>query len=290
MGWMISSTVWCLPRINEVMCNPTGSDTKYSYMEFVELYNQGPDTVRLLDYTLYDLSDTNDILCVLYSPASPVGPDVFLPGHYALIVDPDYPMSENPYHIPSQVVVMTISNDKTLGNTLKNDQDCVFLCSLVSGIRQDSFCWNTDPGDGISWERVMPSDWVAPARWSYCIDPGGSTPGQANSLKDTQPETGRDIRLESEVLSYSREIPLKLVWRNSGPSGIIRIGVFDIQGFFFGWIEEGLRVSDLYQLEWFGHLPNRNTLKPGTYLLHLELKPEITGRLIIHNLPFAVAP
>lgn len=287
-------TVPGIPRINEVMPNPPGSDTDYGGLEFVEIYNPGPDTVRMLEFTLHDLSDTNDHLMVITFPSDSSSDDgihdKLAPGLYAVILDPDYPLADNPLRIPSPVLLLTIAEDRTLGNGLKNDQDCVFLRHLSSGTNADSFCWSSDPGDGISWERIMPVDWTDQARWGYSQSTGGSTPGRINSLVDTLAQEKEGIRFESRILSYSHAKPLKLVWRNIPHTGILRIGIYDIHGFSYGWLEEGIRVTDLYSLEWNGRLPGYDRLKSGTYLIHLEFKPETGGRLMVYDFPFGVTP
>ncbi len=251
--------------LNEVYCNVAGSDRTYSYLEFIEFFNNGNDTIDILNYRVTDLADTNDIIKLFPGRTN----SMVLPGHYALLLDPDYPMEENPLSIPDSVVIITIANDKTIGNTLKSENDCVFLYLRNELIEQ--FCWDFDPGDGLSWEKINPyNNNFVNDNWGICKDINGCTPGRVNSIYSISRESSSIFNVENDIIVYKENKNLDIEVSSIDDKGIIRYAVFDIQGNLKGWINSGADVYNYYHIIWDGKINNKK-LDNGLYLFHIEI-------------------
>ena len=154
--------------ITEVMANPLNEATG----EYVEVYNDGTAPVELWGLILYD-GDAWDFLRELSG-----GPTVVDPGEYALILDAGY---AGQYTIPAGVVTVTV-DDATLGSGLAtNDQVALYEADGYSLI--DSFSFPTNPGNGVSVERIdLTADDIA-ANWT--ASPCDLSPGAVNCAAST---------------------------------------------------------------------------------------------------------
>ena len=139
--------------LTEVLSNAVNEQTG----EFVELWNSGTLSVNVGGLVISD-GDSSDGL------VGWGGTDTILPaGAYALIVDPNY---TGQYLVPNGVLMLTTS-DATIGNGLANGSDPVTLYDLDGATVIDSWSFPTDPGDGVSIEKVdlatgdIGSNWAA---------------------------------------------------------------------------------------------------------------------------------
>ncbi len=281
--WLLSSNS-AHPLLSEIYCNVSGSDTENSFLEFVELYNPEPLAFDLTEYRLIDLADTNDYLIPFFAG----GRTLARSGEYIVIVDPDYPGVENPLGIPDTVVWLTIGNDHTIGNGLKSADECLWWKHSEQTI--DSFCWAEDPGDGVSWERQFDETGIPGNQWALCHDPKGHSVGRANSAPMIPPSSAVSIRWQTTILSYQRNWWICAEWHGIGQRSLLRYGILDLQGFFLGWIDPGSVVAGAAFIEWNGILSGYTHLKPGTYILHLELKGETDGSIQRINQEIGIIP
>ncbi len=163
--------------VTEVMANPDDEDTG----EFIEIHNAGNDTVDLAGLVLSD-GDTTDIL-----EAYDGGTTELAPGEYALILDVEY---TDEYSIDSSAVLVT-TDDTTVGNALAtSDEVTLYEADGVHPI--DAFLHPTNPGNGVSVERVSLTGIDDDTNWTACTCPGGASPGQANCASETA-ETVSDL-------------------------------------------------------------------------------------------------
>ena len=173
--------------ISEVLADPHSE----SKGEFVELYNAGDDPVDLDGWSLGDSRDVNDTITDFTGPYDVgLAGTVLAPAAYALVVDPDYEGTYGDRAVaggdPGRLLMLTIKEDRTLGNGLGNSKDLVFI--RKEGFTADQFEWTGSAGgNGVSWERTrfdMPAD---ETNISPSIDPDGSTPGFRNSTAGDPP-------------------------------------------------------------------------------------------------------
>ncbi len=225
--------------VTEVMSNVKGSEAGGGYPgdrnEFVELYNQSADTVDLSVYFIYDFDAPADDICpwdddliLINYPHLRIHSTLIYPESYALILDREYVSSDTaggnvqPYDIPDSTLILT-TDDTSIGNGLaNNDPILVFsladACTTSFGTPFDTLDdFPSDPGDGISWERVdltLPDE---PSNWHPSIDSTGCTPGRENSttsafdlavepqsiiLTPASAEAGEDVYIEVRVKNH----------------------------------------------------------------------------------------
>ena len=151
--------------INELMANPLEESTG----EYVELLNGGIASIDLAGVVLSD-GDSDDTLAGWQG-----GPTVLAPGQLAVVLDPDY---AGQYTLPATALLLTIASSSTLGNGLSTD-DPITL-SAQDGSVLAAFTHPTDPGNGISLERLdpAPGDTASTFAPSTCVT--GSSPGEPN--------------------------------------------------------------------------------------------------------------
>lgn len=187
--------------INEVMANPKGKETGAGSPgdrnEFIELYNSSKDTIDLSGWKFTDFDGTDSIVpwedtsLLSRYPGVVIKSTLLPPGSFALILDPEYTSTDTvgdyyePYDIPLNTLILTITNT-TLGNGLSNN-DPLLLYSLDGdsssfGTPFDEDGFPENAGDGISWERIDPSEADVINNWDKCEDPSGCTPGRINSV------------------------------------------------------------------------------------------------------------
>lgn len=225
--------------ITEVMSNVKGLESGAGYPgdrnEFVEIYNQSPDTVDLSVYFIYDLDAPADEICpwdndaiLINYPHLRIHSTIIHPNEYALILDREYVSSDTsggniqPYDIPDSTLILT-TDDTTIGNGLSNNDPILMYsvadaCTTSFGTPYDTLDdFPSDPGDGISWERVdltLPDE---PSNWHPSVDSAGCTPGRENSttnafdlavesqsiiLTPASAESGEDVYIEVRVKNY----------------------------------------------------------------------------------------
>ena len=175
--------------ITEVLSDPVSE----SKGEFVELHNTGDVPIDLEGWSLGDPRDVNDTITDFTGPHDiGLAGTVLEPGAYAVVVDPDYDGAYGDRIVaggdPARLLMLTIKEDRTLGNGLGNSKDLVFI--KKDDFTMDQFEWTESAGgNGVSWERMrfdLPAD---EPNLSPSMHPDGSTPGFRNSTASDPPET-----------------------------------------------------------------------------------------------------
>lgn len=165
--------------INEILANEPGSLTS---LEWVELYNSGASAIDLKDWKFIEENDTTVItnsiliggksyLVLARRLVTALGDSVSFEAHWG---DASGVWGDSPEeNFPALEAKMSLTNS---GGTV----------SLVdnSGNLQ-SFTWNKDFGDKISWEKIDPLGPDSLSNWWRCVDPQGATPGRENSVHTT---------------------------------------------------------------------------------------------------------
>ncbi len=222
--------------ITEVMSNVKGSEqTCGDRNEFVEIYNNSPDTIDLTDFFITDFDVTRDEICpwenetILFKyPDVRIHSTLIYPFSYALILDREYVSSDTsggnaqPYNIPDSTLILT-TDDTTIGDGLAVTDPLIFFsniqaCTTSFGTPFDSFdLFPSDPGDGISWERIEIELSDDINNWHQSLDPTGCTPGWENSVSQAYDlavednsvffipavvKNGEDLRIEVWVKNY----------------------------------------------------------------------------------------
>ena len=154
--------------ITEVLANALNEGSG----EFVELWNSGVEPVDGAGLVLEDGGGHDDVLQSLSG-----GVALIAPGQHALIVDPDWDHSA---FVPPGVVLLS-TGDSTLGNGL-SVSDTVTLLAPDGTTVISSFSSPSDPGDGVSIERIAYADGDAPANWQPATDAcvTSASPGRLN--------------------------------------------------------------------------------------------------------------
>lgn len=184
--------------ITEVMSNVKGSEaTCGDRNEFVELYNLTPDTIDLSLFHINDF-DVDDEICawdndsiLLTYPGVRINSRLLYPHSYALILDREYTRPDTignpqPYDIPDSTLILT-TDDTSIGNGIaNNDPIMVFsvadACTTYFGTPYDTLDgFPSDPGDGVSWERIDPESADHSANWYPSLDSTGCSPGRENT-------------------------------------------------------------------------------------------------------------
>ncbi|MGB3339907.1 MAG: gliding motility-associated C-terminal domain-containing protein [bacterium] len=222
--------------ITEVMSNVKGSEqTCGDRNEYVEIYNHSPDTIDLAGFMIYDFDVNSDEVCVwdddvilLKYPGIRIHSTRIYPYSYAVILDREYTSNDTtggnvqPYDFPDSTLILT-TDDTTIGDGLQTADPLIIFsitsaCTTSFGTPFDSLDYfPSDPGDGLSWERIELSLPDTAPNWHICIDSAGGTPGQENSTTNAfdlaitsesiifQPavlKTGDDVRLEIQVKNF----------------------------------------------------------------------------------------
>ncbi|MCB9743389.1 MAG: lamin tail domain-containing protein [Alphaproteobacteria bacterium] len=156
--------------ITEIMNNPANEDSG----EFIELFNPTTLEIDASGLILTDGGGYSDTLQGFLG-----GPTLIGPGDHALIVDPDFLWD---YYLPTDIVLLT-TGDATIGNGLSNSGESISLTLADGSTSVDSFSFGTNPGDGVSIEKVDYAAGDTSGNWdaadSYC--PGRRTsPGRLN--------------------------------------------------------------------------------------------------------------
>ena len=152
--------------ISEVLANPLDESTG----EFIEIYNAGSTDIDLLYFVIWD----GDALDTLFGYAD-IYDTVLAPGQYAIILDSDY---AGQYSIPSDALVLT-ADDSTLGSGLSTD-DAITLYESGGTALIDGYSFPSNPGNGISSEKIDLASGDGSSSWADSTCSGGSSPGAAS--------------------------------------------------------------------------------------------------------------
>lgn len=149
--------------INEVMYNPSGSD---SYNEWVEIYNNASFPINLALYNFSDSQSTDSITtCQSY-----LGTTTLNSNEYALLTDQDTALYNTTSFNGTKVCV----DDVTLGNGLSNAGESISITNITFNISLD-YSLISSTGSGYSLELVDFSN-----EWKKSLVANG-TPGYKNS-------------------------------------------------------------------------------------------------------------
>ncbi len=257
--------------ITEVMSNVKGSDsgpgTPGDRNEFVEIYNLSSDTIDLSNYLIYDfdvLADEiypweNDSILINY-PNLRINSTFIYPYSYALILDREYTSSDTvggnvqPYDIPDSTLILT-TDDTTIGDGLQSNDPLIFYsvadaCTTSFGTPYDTLDdFPSDPGDGISWERIDLNLPDTVANWLLSLDSSGCTPGKENSTT-----SAFDLALETQSIIF---IPAAL---KTGEDVNIEIRVKNL----------GLMAASEYELLIFDDENNDSIMNANELLVQID--------------------
>jgi hypothetical protein len=220
------------------MSNVKGSEqTCGDRNEYVEIYNHSADTIDLSTYFIYDFDPSppdnicpwiNDSILIRY-PTLRINSTDLYPYAYALILDQEYCKPDTtggnwqPYAIPDSVLILT-TDETTICNGLTTSDPLILYsasmgCTTSFGTPYDSFDYfPSDPGDGISWERI---DLVLPdsaSNWHPSIDSSGCTPGSENSVGNSfdLAVDSQSIHFMPAVGSLGEDIQIEVIVKNLG--------------------------------------------------------------------------
>jgi len=240
--------------LSEVMSNVKGAEsTCGDRNEFVEIFNQNPDTIDLSSYFIYDFDvipdeiyPWEDSLILINYPNVRINSTLIYPCTYALILDREYTSSDTtggnvqPYDIPDSTLILT-TDDTTIGNGIANN-DALLLysevdaCTSSFGTPYDTLDdFPCDPGDGISWERICLTLPDTITNWHICIDPSGCTPGRENSVVNVSETYSSTLTIENVALNSITTDRIKLEINLESPKNV-QARVFDLTGRTVGTI------------------------------------------------------
>ena len=257
--------------ITEVMSNVRGSDSgpgsPGDRNEYVEIYNQSSDTVDLSAYFIYDFDAPPDNICpwtddsiLIKYPAVRTHSTMISPYTYALILDREYCMADTvggywqPYAIPDSVLILT-TDETTIGDGLAaNDPLLLFsdveACTSSFGTPYDTFDYfPSDPGDGISWERIDLALPDSASNWHPSLDTSGCTPGRANSVSNAF-----DLAVDSQSIHFSPAVA------KTGENVQIQVFTKNL----------GLRETDEYELLIFDDANGDSIMNAGELIVALD--------------------
>lgn len=208
---VLSSPAQATVVINEILANEPGSSTS---LEWVELYNFGSSAVDLKDWKFIEGNDTTVItnsiliggksyLIVARKLVTAAGDSGSFEGFWG---DASGVWGDSPKeNFPALEAEMTLTNS---GGT-------VFLIDPDGNIQ--SFSWNKDFGDKISWEKINPQRADSLSNWSACSLPSGSTPGKVNSVTPVENDlTIQGISVLTSPIFPNTDFDLEIKIQNLG--------------------------------------------------------------------------
>lgn len=205
--------------ISEIMFNPDGDENAREFVEILNL-SGAPASIegcRIGDGEAFD-------------PIAPaVGSDWTVPdGGYAVIFDPDYFASGEPYSgVPPNIALFTVT-DKAIGlRGLSNSSpETVYLLS-ARGDTLSTVRYSVECPPGHSWERVLPRGGDGMENFRPSLEKEG-TPGRRNSVTppDRNPALGSDsIRFDPSALRMGGGLELSVSCRNGGLEPLADVSV-----------------------------------------------------------------
>jgi len=221
--------------ITEVMSNVKGSEvTCGDRNEFVELYNLTSDTIDLGLFHINDF-DADDEICawdndsiLLTYPGVRIGSTVLHPNSYALILDREYTRPDTvgtvqPYDIPDSTLILT-TDDTSIGNGIANNDPIIVYsvadaCTTYFGTPHDTLDdFPSDPGDGVSWERIDPQANDHSSNWHPSLDPTGCTPGRENTTTTAYDLAivERSVVITPALVKYGENAHIEFTVKNIG--------------------------------------------------------------------------
>jgi len=205
--------------ISEIMFNPNGDENA---REFVEIANIADVPVNLKGWIIGDGEDFDTI--------TPVNADATtIPaGGFALVLDPDYLTSDEPYEgIPADVPLFVV-DDKAIGSRgLSNSTAEPVSLVSASGDTVSVVFYDLACPAGHSWERVVPDGGDDPGNFAASLETDG-TPGRVNSASPPS----HAIILESGLVRFLPDTPVMgenltvaVACRNGGTSPLGNLSI-----------------------------------------------------------------
>lgn len=237
--------------------DPTLIITEFMYLpaspnpEWIEIFNISTDSIQI---NAWGIADASQIGTLNADSA------VFIsPGQYFVIQAPGNPVT------PSALIVESFPN-------LNNAGDFLGLSDPL-GNWIDSLSFTQDWGDreGISLERIrLNAPTASASNWGNAVSPGGSTPGEQNSLfldaipqaltlkVSPNPFSPDDDGFE-DIQTISYTLPFEL--------GSITAEIFDVYGRKMATLAENQSVAAIGELIWDGSWDYTHSIRMGIYIL-----------------------
>jgi hypothetical protein len=248
--------------INELQANEPGSFTK---LEWVELYNADSISHDLGGWAFACKEDTTTI-----PPNTSIPANGFLILARQLLSNPPDSISfegwwgnrsgiwgDSPEeNYPALQVDMSLTNS---GGT-------VALIDPDNNIQ--TFTWDQDCGDGISWERISPDQDI----WNCCVGAEKSTPGRKNS---TSPTHSDNLNLSLEPNPFSPDgdgFEDEVTFHYTLPTiSDFTLKIFDIKGRLIKTIFDGQSQAS-GETTWDGRDNDNRYVRIGIYVVWAEAK------------------
>jgi len=182
--------------LSEIMPNPEGTD---GLNEFIELVN--PTQNKTADLTGLQIELAGKTRLTVLPEKH-----YLAPGERVLIHHPLYAGQSVRLFDGIEDTVHSVSAVTSGALVMRNTEESVRLIS-GDGTVLDAFNWGTDPGNGISWEQIIP--WKkGQSNWGKSVSHHG-TPGFQNSRMP--PETGFSVFLSAETGNVQRGDSIQVV-------------------------------------------------------------------------------
>lgn len=211
---ILPAPLFCQIVLSEIMFNPDGNER---HNEFIELYNQGSDSVNLCGWQLSD----GDKACSIIKAVN----DCLLPPkQYAVVLPPEYAQQSTQYEhlIPKHCLRLTIDQAAFGKNGLANSRnETVSLLSPDSSIKS-STTYQTPNTNGFSEEKILISEPDSPANWGNSSQFNG-TPGFKNSI--SPPLDSLSFDLQTKSMRLNTRDSLCLVITNMGTNKINHLNI-----------------------------------------------------------------
>ncbi|MBD3377058.1 hypothetical protein GF406_18665 [candidate division KSB1 bacterium] len=246
---ILPAPLFCQIILSEIMFNPAGNER---HNEFIELYNQGSDSVDLCGWQLSDGDKTCSII--------DAGNDCLLaPKQYAIVLLPEYAKHSTQYEhlIPKYCLRLTIDQAAFGKNGLANSRNETVALLSPDSLMLSNITYQTPNTNGYSEEKILLTAPDSPENWGNSSEFNG-TPGFKNSI--SPPLDSLSFELLTENLRLNTLDSLGLVLTNRGTNRIEHLNI---------------QLSMARKLE---SPPNETDIKLDT-LLHVNLQFNDTVRI-----------
>jgi len=246
--------------INELLANEPGA---YTRLEWVELYNADSVEHDLDGWAFVCKDDTTRI-----PPGTVISAGGFLIIARQLLSEPPDTISfENRWGNGSGVwgdapeeSFPAIQARMSLTNT----GGVIGLVDPLNNVQ--TFSWDEDCGDGVSWERVSFEEDI----WLCCVSFRGNTPGEKNSVS-TPYSTTLELSIQPNPFSPDGDgFEDEVIFRYTLPvRSNLTIRIYDIQGRLIKTlVEDEPRASG--EILWDGRDDENKIVRAGIYIIWAE--------------------
>jgi hypothetical protein len=205
--------------VSEIMFNPDGNENA---REYVEILNLTGSPVSLEGCRIRD-NDATDALTPVTKGSWMVPAD-----SYALILDPDYFASGEPYAgIPASAALFTVTDSAIGMRGLSNSTPETVTLLSAGGDTLSAVRYSIDCPPGHSWERILPNGGDSAENFKPSLKSDG-TPGARNSVTppDVNPGLGSDaVRFGPSGPEMGNPVELRVTCRNMGLAPLTRVAV-----------------------------------------------------------------